>query len=48
MVIAFGGFRFEVRGLTLFVRVPLVGQAFLGGGLSAYDSWRTLRRLGGV
>lgn len=43
-------FRFEVygqigsgRGLGLYVRVPWVGAAYIGHGMTVFDSWGTLR-----
>jgi len=30
------------------VRVPWIGEAFVGQGMSAWSSWRALRRTGAV
>ncbi len=38
----------EVTTSSAFVRLPLVGQAFLGRGLSSWDRWSHLRSNGEV
>lgn len=48
LTITIGQFVFEASLGSLFVRVPLIGQAFLGRGLSAFDAWRTLKVTGKV
>jgi hypothetical protein len=43
-----GGFRIEVVGGGWYVRVPWVGAAFIGAGLTAWSSWRSLQEAGEV
>jgi len=55
---ALGQFRFEMygrlgNGFGLYVRVPWLGSAYVGHGMTTFDSWGTLRaapgeRLGGL
>lgn len=44
MVLHAGNLVVELKAGGLFVRVPYVGQAYLGNGMTAADSWGTLRR----
>ena len=54
MNVRINGFVFETyrRGpdgrLGVFVRVPYLGQAYLGHGETSFNSWRALRALGEV
>lgn len=46
-----GAFILELSLSSIFIRVPFVGQGFLdlaGQGLSAWDSWSSLRQTGEV
>ena len=43
MSLSFGRFRFEVSRCGVYVRIPLVGAAWIGGGLTRFDGWATVR-----
>ena len=41
-------FILDLYRASLFIRLPYVGQAFIGGGFREMDSWRELKRVGEV
>jgi hypothetical protein len=43
MALSFGRFRFEASGSGVYVRVPLIGAAWIGGGLTRFDGWAAVR-----
>ena len=38
----------ETHYKAIYIRIPFVGAAFIGGGMTAFDSWGELKRLGEV
>lgn len=44
MAIKISDFEIEFTGRTLYLRIPRVGAAFLGDGLSVWESWGAVKR----
>lgn len=44
MLFKIGNFEIETHRASLFLRIPLLGQAFIGQGLTSFDSWRSLKQ----
>ena len=43
MALSFGRFRFEASRCGVYVCVPLIGAAWIGGGLTRFDGWAAVR-----
>jgi hypothetical protein len=45
MLIKVNSFEIELCSLSsLYIHIPYIGEAFLGNGMTSFESWRSLKK----